>query len=39
MRERIIIKSRTYTTSSTGQRSLDVTTDVLETCADTDTIL
>tara|TARA_R110002020_G_scaffold426602_1_gene635998 strand:- start:781 stop:1098 length:318 start_codon:yes stop_codon:yes gene_type:complete len=34
MRERIIIKSRTYTTSSTGQRSLDVTTDVLETWAD-----
>ena len=31
MRERIIIKSRTYTTSNTGQRSLDATTDVLET--------
>jgi hypothetical protein len=34
MRERIIIKSRTYSTSNTGQRSLDVTTDLLTTWAD-----
>ncbi len=34
MRERIIIKSRTYSISNTGQRSLDATTDVLETWAD-----
>ena len=34
MRERIIIKSRTYSTSTTGQRSLDQTTEVLTCWAD-----
>ena len=34
MRERIIIKARTYITSNTGQRSLDETQDVLTTWAD-----
>jgi SPP1 family predicted phage head-tail adaptor len=34
MRERITIKSRTYTTSTTGQRSFDTEVDVLTTWAD-----
>tara|TARA_R110002153_G_scaffold18864_4_gene65275 strand:+ start:1130 stop:1447 length:318 start_codon:yes stop_codon:yes gene_type:complete len=34
MRERITIKSRTYTTSTTGQRSFDAESDVLTTWAD-----
>mgnify|MGYP003114557650 CR=1 FL=1 len=34
MRERVAIKSRTYLTSSTGQRSLDEATEVLTTWAD-----
>jgi len=34
MRERITIKSRTYTTSTTGQRSFDAEVDVLTTWAD-----
>mgnify|MGYP003676991342 FL=1 len=34
MRERVVIKSRTYSTSGTGQRSLDETAEVLTTWAD-----
>tara|TARA_R110000803_G_scaffold131222_1_gene198539 strand:+ start:145 stop:468 length:324 start_codon:yes stop_codon:yes gene_type:complete len=34
MRERVVIKSRTYSTSSTGQYSLDEENDVLTTWAD-----
>jgi SPP1 family predicted phage head-tail adaptor len=34
MRERIIIKSRTYSISNTGQRSLDQTTEILTCWAD-----
>jgi SPP1 family predicted phage head-tail adaptor len=34
MRERITIKSRTYITSTTGQRSFDTEVDVLTTWAD-----